>query len=605
VNTLASVSFNVGPTLADWLEREAADTWAAILEADRVSTLRLRGHGNALAMPYHHVILPLASRRDKETEVRWGITDFRRRFGREPEGMWLPETAVDDETLDVLAAQGIRFTVLAPHQVEGAPPDGRPGLYTTSAGRTIALFAYDGPLSHGVAFGPLISDAAAWTREVLARAPAPGALRVVSIATDGETFGHHHTFGEMALAAVLERMGSTPDTVVENFASFLARHPATQPVQLMAPSSWSCVHGIERWRSDCGCRTREGTSQAWRAPLRTGLDQLATALHRQFEQEAGAWFPDPWAARDSDAAIGLPSDLPVRARELLEMERNALRMFTSCGWFFDDIAGLESLVCLRYAARAIELAGDGAPALEAGLRLHLAEAVSNNSSEGSGRDVYDRRVRPPHPGHVRAAAGFALLRQIAPERVRPVIGAWLVGPGAEGEVLVRHRRTGREFRMPVAVHRERRTAFLIEVTAAPGEPPRRVTAAELPEHERDELRLALRAELRPEVLEPAEERRLAEGTASFDRTLARALVEQLPDDPAGRGPVNLHRLECTLDLMELEGLRIPFDAQTRFHRIRLAATGALRAALDSLAPRLGFAGPGGPDAPSERSGSVR
>src|SRR5206468_3903837 len=207
---------------------------AAVLAADRI--------GNAVAMPYHHTILPLSSRRDKETEVRWGIADFRRRFGREPEGMWLPETAVDDETLDVLAAQGIRFTILAPHQVEEPPPAGLPGKYTTAGGRSIALCIYDGPISHDIAFGPLVTDA-------------------------------------------------------------------------------------ERWRADCGCRVHEGTSQAWRAPLRAALDDLAAALHRRFETEAAEYFPDPWGARDAYAAVGLPSHLPVRARELLEMERNALRMF--------------------------------------------------------------------------------------------------------------------------------------------------------------------------------------------------------------------------------------------------------------------------------------
>jgi len=392
VNTLASISFNFGATLLEWLERETPGTYAAVLEADRASRARHAGHGNAIAMPYHHVIMPLASRRDKITEVRWGIADFRRRFGRGPEGMWLPETAVDPETLDVLAAEGIAFTILAPHQVEQAPADGSAGRYRTSGGRSIALFVYDGAISHDVAFGSLLKDASAWAERLLAPGKRGHERRLVAVATDGETYGHHHKFGEVALAWVLRELERRRDARVENFAAFLARHRPEQEVKLVAPTSWSCAHGVERWRADCGCRMapERPTQQRWRAPLREALDWLAGELHARFEQEGGALFADPWAARD---AYGTDRTADGRARELLEMERNALRMFTSCGWFFDDIAGIETIQILRYAARAIELAGADAPRLEAGVLERLARAQSNERAEGTGRDVYRNHVK--------------------------------------------------------------------------------------------------------------------------------------------------------------------------------------------------------------------
>jgi alpha-amylase/alpha-mannosidase (GH57 family) len=417
VNTLTSLSFDFGPTLLEWLEREALDTYTAVLEADRESRVRHDGHGNAIAMPYHHTILPLATRRDKVTEVRWGIADFRRRFKRDPVGLWLPETAVDPETLDVLAAEGIAFTILAPHQVARVPAGGLPGSYRTPSGRSIALFVYDGPISHDVAFGPLLKDGARWAERLLAVGPGEPGSRLIAVATDGETFGHHHRFGEVALAWLLRELERQPGVQVENFAAFLARHPPEQDVELVAPTSWSCPHGVERWRGDCGCRIapERPTQQRWRAPLREGLEWLAAELHARFEREGRELLGDPWAARDAYGAVvgsdeagnGRFAAAPARARELLELERNALRMFTSCGWFFDDIAGIESVQILRYAARAIELAGADAPRLEAGLLERLARAESNAPGVGSGREVYLERVvkrRVPAPAPSTPAA---------------------------------------------------------------------------------------------------------------------------------------------------------------------------------------------------------
>lgn len=593
VNTLEAISFNVGPTLVEWLEREAPDTWAAMLAADHVSRLRRGGHGNAIAMPYHHVILPLASRRDKLTEVRWGIADFRRRFGREPAGMWLPETAVDAETLDVLATEGIRFTVLAPHQVVEPPPAGLPGKYVTTSGRSIALFIYDGPLSHDVAFGPLINDADRWSAELLARPQAAAGPTLVSLATDGETYGHHHSFGEMALAATLERIGRDPEVRVENYAAFLARHPAEHPVELVAPSSWSCVHGVERWRSDCGCRLKPETTQAWRAPLREALDWLAGELHARFEAEAPPLLKDPWAARDTYAAIGLPSHLPVRARELLELERNALRMFTSCGWFFDDVAGLETIVCLRYAARAIQYSGAAASELEAEFRHRLAAAPSNDPTKGTGRDVYDRAL-PSHPGEVRAAAAYAALRAITPARLKPLVGPYLIEAEEADSLRVQHRRTGRA--APLAARVEHPTPVSVTVTVSSGGQDHQLTLGALPEPEREELRLALRQELRATVLTREEEARIADGVVTYRHAIGEALVRQLPADPADAASVDLERLARTLDLLALEERAIPFDAQTRYFRLLTQSPPEARRPLRGFAERFGFALSGDADA---------
>ncbi len=371
-NLYEDLSFDFGPTLLEWLEVHAKDTYRAILEADATS-VRALGWGNAIATPYHHVILPLASRSDKHTEVAWGVRDFRKRFGRDPEGMWLPETAADLETLDVLAEAGIQFTILAPHQVSETH-DGLPSWIRTTSGKSIVVFPYDGELSHDVAFGPLIKDAAAWAdRMMTGKDGGEGAL--VALATDGETYGHHHVFGEMALAALMERLEMDSQARVTNFASYLAKHPPPpeRTTTLVERTSWSCDHGIERWRSDCGCRTKEGTSQAWRTPLRESLEWLRERLEAKHP----------------------PPDVPK------EMRHHMLRMFTSCGWFFDDVAGLETLICLRSAARAIDLAqADGAQLL-AGFRERLSLAVSNDPNEGTGADIFDRHVWSNRPQQVK------------------------------------------------------------------------------------------------------------------------------------------------------------------------------------------------------------
>lgn len=587
VNTLEWISFDVGPTLLEWMEHQAPSTYEAILAADRASRVNRGGHGNAIAMPYHHVILPLASRQDKVTEIRAGIADFRRRFGREPAGLWLPEAAIDDQTLDVAAAEGIAFTVVGPGQVLRVPPAGLPGLYRTGSGRRIALVIYDGGLSHDIAFGPLVRDADAWVARIVEpELPVAGPL-LRSMATDGETFGHHHPFAEMALAAALAKLRADPGVRVDNFASFLARHPAEHEVQLVEPSSWSCAHGVERWRSNCGCRVHDGTSQAWRGPLRAGLEWLASEIHAIYDEEARRFFPDPWAARTTYAITGAPTDLPVRARELLELERNTLRMFTSCGWFFDDLAGIETLQILKYAARAIELAGPNAERLEEGLLERLAHAESNEVRAGTGADLYRARVKPRWRGEERAAAGFAAARSVAPERTTPVIGCYLVGAQEEA-VQVQHRRTGQVGRFQASVHRV--GAFGLEVDlVSHGSENRRTLAVEaLPERERDLVREVLRRETLRQVLSAEDLVRLAQGAERYPEVLARAVTRLVPEDAADLTPELAERLARALDLLALEGEHVPFDAQTRFYRFMTGVDPELRRAFLPFAGRLGF-----------------
>jgi uncharacterized protein DUF3536/glycosyl hydrolase family 57 len=385
-----NLSFDFGPTLLDWMEREARDVYEAVIRADHASVRRL-GHGNALAMPYHHIILPLASRRDRETEIRWGIADFKRRFGREPLGLWLPETAVDSETLEVLAANGVAFTVLAPHQVSPVPAKGRPGRIALGAGRSIAVFVYDGARSHEIAFGDLQSNADRWIEA--AKRVAPGTIEAVAV--DGETFGHHHKAGVRGVADMIARVRELPQVQLTNFAAALAKYPPEESVTLIEPTSWSCAHGIERWRSACGCKIHHDrpSQQDWRVPLRAAVDWLAGEIHGLYEREGRDLPGGAWAFREAAGGTA-----PVRYGEdparLIEMERGVLRAMTSCGWFFDDFAGLEGRQVLRYAAHAISLAGADAGRLEAGIIEKLGSARSNDAHAGTAADVFRRYFQP-------------------------------------------------------------------------------------------------------------------------------------------------------------------------------------------------------------------
>lgn len=443
LNAYEWVSFDVGPTLFRWFDAHDPATGAAFVAGDRASRARL-GVGNAIAQPYHHVILPLASRRDKVTEVRWGIRDFERRFGRFPEGMWLPETAVDHETLEVLAQEGIRFTVLAPHQVTGAPAWGRPGLWQRD-GRELAIFVYDGGLAHDVAFSDALRDARRWHERLTAGPLAEdGGPTITSLATDGETFGHHHRHGDYALAALIDRVTRSDTARLTSYGALLAARPPTDPITLVERTAWSCTHDLGRWTRDCGCRMDGSTSQAWRTPLREALDDLALTVHAAVEAHWPLAAGDCWAARDAAGPdLEEAAALPTAARRLLEAERHALAMFTSCGWFFDDIARIEPPIVLRHAARAIEWLPPGMQeAVRTTLLARLATARSNDATKGSGADLWHREVVVEAAGTARLAAGIAALRDLSPDALGELAlpaHDWAL----EGDdVVTTHRRTG-------------------------------------------------------------------------------------------------------------------------------------------------------------------
>ncbi len=449
VNNYARISFNIGPTLLAWLERHGRDVHDAIVAADRESRERFSGHGSAMAQPYNHMILPLASPRDRRTQVRWGIRDFERRFGRAPEGMWLPETAVDVASLEVLAEHEIRFTVLAPsqarrvrrigatgakawHDVDGGRID--PTLAYEAvlpSGRRIALFFYDGPVARAVAFEGLLASGESFASRL------QGAFskertwpQLAHIATDGESYGHHHRFGEMALAFALDLIEKQGSARLTNYGEFLERHPPTHEVEVVERTAWSCVHGVGRWMSACGCNSggHPGWNQEWRAPLRAALDWLRDTLAPVYERRAGEWLSDPWAARDDYADIVLertPERLDrffekhaprpmgqaerVEASKLLEMQRHAMLMYTSCGWFFDEISGIETVQVMQYAGRAIQLAESLSEGpFEAGFLDRLASARSNVPEHENGARVYEKMVKPAMVDLPAVTAHYAL-----------------------------------------------------------------------------------------------------------------------------------------------------------------------------------------------------
>lgn len=442
VNNYASISFNFGPTLLSWLENRVPDTYDAILEADRISRARFSGHGCAIAQAYNHVILPLANERDKQTQVRWGLKDFEWRFGRKPEGMWLPETAVDIDSLEALAAEEIRFTILEPHQVaryraigekrwidaNGGLDPTRPYRCTLPSGRTIDIFFYDGPISRAVAFENLLSRGENFANRLIGAFNDPRThAQIVNIATDGETYGHHHRFGDMALAYAIDYIESNALVRITNYGEYLELYPPAHEVEILEDTSWSCAHGVERWRSDCGCNTGADPAwnQKWRGPLRDSLDWLRDQTGEIFEQYGAHLLKNAWQARDdyidvvldrSDESLqrflakhALPGVRPTAVLELLEMQRNAMLMYTSCGWFFNEISGIETVQVLNYAARVIQLAERiDSRRLETEFASRLSQAHSNLPERGTGRDIYEREVIPTRLDLGRVGAHYAV-----------------------------------------------------------------------------------------------------------------------------------------------------------------------------------------------------
>lgn len=452
VNNYRHLSFNFGPTLLSWLERHHSLTYSMILAADRDSALKRGGHGNAIAQGYNHAILPLCNARDRLTQVKWGVADFKWRFGRNPEALWLPETACDDLTLSTLVDEGMRFVVLSPYQAErvrhlgggGDTPwqDARGGkvepgvaykwFHPDGSGRSIAIFFYDGPRSRSIAFENTLASSKVLL-ESFANAQG-GSGRLVSVATDGESYGHHTKWGDRCLAHAFEIEAEKHGFWVTNYAEFLDRHPPAWEAEIARGpdglgTSWSCAHGVGRWFRDCGCHTagQEGWDQAWRGPLRKALDLVRDKAETLFESAGADLFVDPWAARNAfidvllDPLRALPAFFErhqrsrlgeaarIRARTLLEMQRNALLMYTSCGWFFSDISGIESVQVLKYAERVNDLFEElDSRSPRDGMLEILAEAKSNKKDLGNGADICRRMVDPVRVTPGRAAAHLVM-----------------------------------------------------------------------------------------------------------------------------------------------------------------------------------------------------
>ncbi len=454
VNNYARISFNVGPTLLSWLKEYAPRTHRMILDGERRSRRSYKGHSSAMAQVYNHMILPLASHRDRITQIRWGIADYQEHYGAPPEGMWLAETAADTESLELMAQHGIRFTILAPHQCKRIRPINkdsatqadaswtdtpaasvdttRPYLVRLASGVSIAVFFYNGPTSRAIAFEGLLNSGEAFAARLKAGFKEGSQPQLVHVATDGESYGHHHKHGEMALAYALRLLEQDKTVKLTNYASYLALFPPEYECEIVDNTSWSCVHGVERWRSNCGCSSgRPGWDQAWRGPLRQALDELRDAVAPLTEQVGATLFRDVWAARDSYIHVildrgeesqqrffkehqnhPLTASERVRALELMEMQRHAQLMYTSCGWFFDDISGIETVQVIAYAARVLQLAqdlfGEQAAALEPAFIARLAEARSNVASAGNGARIYKEKVSSLELGLEQVAAHYAI-----------------------------------------------------------------------------------------------------------------------------------------------------------------------------------------------------
>jgi len=443
VNNYSRISYNFGPTLLSWMEKHEPGVYEAIIRADKESCERFQDHGAALAQTYNHMIMPLANSRDKNTQIVWGIKDFEHRFGRSPEGMWLPETAVDLETLDILAREHIKFTILAPRQarrerkinkkgwndVSGSRIDPkRPYLCRLPSGREISLFFYDGPIAQDLAFGEVLNNGETFAERLVGAFSHDQSPQLVHVATDGETYGHHHRYGDMALSYCLHHIKNKKLANMTIYGEFLEHFPPTHEVEIFENSSWSCVHGVERWRSNCGCNAtnRANWNQEWRSPLRRAMDWLSDSLARIYEREISPLVRDPWSARDSyievlldrkklDSFLSancireLTQEEKVRLLKLLELQRHAMLMYTSCGWFFDDISGIETVQVIQYASRAMQLAREVCNEhLEGGYLNILGEAKSNVRGIGTGNEIYERSVRPASLDLVKVSAHYAL-----------------------------------------------------------------------------------------------------------------------------------------------------------------------------------------------------
>lgn len=434
VNNYEFLSFNFGPTLLSWMEENAPLAYERIIKADIESIDNHDGHGNAIAQVYNHMIMPLANERDKQTQVVWGIKDFETRFGRKPEGMWLAETAVDEDSLRVLVENGIKFTILSPYQALkvkkitdkewsdvswGNIDPARAYRYyiKSDPDKYIDLFFYDGAISKSVAFDEILKDGNKFIRRLKEGVSETRTYsQLINIATDGESYGHHTKFGDMALSYVLRVRAKEEGFTIVNYAQYLEKNPPEMEVDIKQQSSWSCFHGVGRWKEDCGCSTggHPGWDQKWRKPLRDALDYLRDELITIFEKESKNYFENPWDVRNkyidiildrSELTIknfqkenfisNLSEEQKVKAMELLEIQRQSMLMYTSCGWFFSEISGIETTQIMKYAARAMQLAQSFTKKdLEKHFLDLLSEAKSNFPEFGTGKDIFEKFVKP-------------------------------------------------------------------------------------------------------------------------------------------------------------------------------------------------------------------
>ncbi len=447
VNNYLNVSFNFGPTLLSWIKAKDPNTYHKILEADKASLTSRSGHGNAIAQVYNHIIMPLAEPRDQVTQVIWGIKDFKSYFKRDPEGMWLAETACNTGVLEVLADHNIKYTILSPYQAneirllgdDGEWVDANHGqidpsqayLCCLSNGKSITIFFYDALISQAVAFESLLKDGSQFAKRLLeGNSENRSHHQLLHVATDGETYGHHFKFGEMAMSFAIDDLEKNHDVTITNYGEYLENHPPKYEVRIHENSSWSCSHGVERWRSDCGCRIGypKEWNQEWRKPLRESLNNLKEQLNEIYEKECHELLTDPWEARNDYIRVVLnrnPETIhqffkrhqrkeldhsdQVNCLKLLELQRQGMLMFTSCGWFFDDISGIETVQILKHACRAIQIARQLDYMLEDSFLESLSKAHSNHPDYTDGKDIYIKLVKTSEVDLERAIAHYAIV----------------------------------------------------------------------------------------------------------------------------------------------------------------------------------------------------
>ncbi|HXJ19250.1 MAG TPA: DUF3536 domain-containing protein [Polyangia bacterium] len=659
VNSYDRLSFNFGPTLARWIERHDPQVMARLRAAHQEQRKRL-GAGGGIAQAYAHAILPLCDPADRRTQVLWGLSDFERRFGQRAEGIWLPETAVSPETLMTLIDAGVEYTILAPEQIDGVRASdqdtweevdrdsidtGRAYIWRhpDGSGRSIALAVFDGPLSRAVAFGEAATRADLFLDAVKAAADrsASEGQRLVLCASDGELWGHHKKFADLTLAFATHVEAERRGLEVTNLGAYLRKHPPVWEARLAAGpdgegTAWSCSHGVGRWIRDCGCHMGSGMgwTQAWRGPLRLALDRIRAAASDFYEDAAGQLLVDPWGARD---AYGTVVDAPIperdavlaqfatpalesggepardRARLLMELQRATLLMYASCGWFFDDIAGLEASLIIRLGAHALDLlqvAGGSAPTAEV-LDL-LAQAKSNRPEEGTGADVF-RRMNAQRVTAVHAAAGAAFEALAAPFadpselHAAPGFDVTLSGqldeaPEGAGEfagtATVRQRRSGATDEMSVAASVGPRAVFEAQVHTEDGD--HRLTLDDLPEDARATLVISGLPALLGELDDPRVSRLMlvaarqlppdGETPAGVTRRalLSRAVLVLLGEGDGIPGSEKLHVATQLYDLLALpQGS--PERRAIEERTWALIARGRPNAALRALADKLGFA----------------